>query len=116
MSLDAALKRIRTRLSHRVEARALRAQDIAIQLHETAPRGGVNYNYYGDPRSAPGEQPAIEYGTLLTAMRDEYQYDPSTLTASFVANRLHLEYGTRHIDPRPMGRMTIDQLKQEVKR
>lgn len=118
MSVQEAVARVRRRLGHRVESRALRGQDIAVELHETAPRGGENTNRYGEQRSAPGEPPAIETGQLLASMRDGYEYDPSTMTASFVTNYAVLEYGYdkdgRRLEPRPMGRQTIDKLKQEV--
>lgn len=130
LGVNGAMRLVRTRVGRRVESRALRGQDIAIQLHETAPRGGANVNRYGEPRSAPGEPPAIETGDLLESMRDGYQYDASTLTASFIANYVVQEYGydvgdrsrisdkqslaAGRMDPRPMGRLTIEQLKQEA--
>lgn len=111
-----ALARIRGKLGDRVEERGMRGHDIAVELHETAPRGGVNLNAYGQHRSAPGEPPAIEHGDLREALLNGYSYDQQSLTARFVANTVYLEYGTVHVEPRPMGRLTIEQLKQEVSR
>src|SRR5690606_41381907 len=78
------------------------------------PRGGTNLNFFGQPRSAPGEPPAIEFGELITAMHLELNVDRAAATASFVVNRVGLEFGERNVAPRPMGRMTSARLKQEV--
>lgn len=112
MSVDRAAARIHEKLADRVEARARQGQRIALDLHRNAPRGGVNLNVWGEPRSAPNEPPAIEYGDLYDAMHNGLEVDG--LTARFVVNRVLLEYGTRTIAPRPMGRMTSALLKQEV--
>lgn len=112
--VDKALARIRGKLGDRVELRGMRGHDIAVELHETAPRGGTNLNAYGQNRSAPGEPPAVEHGDLREALLNGYSFDESSLTARFVANHVLLEYGTVRMDPRPMGRLTIEQLKQEV--
>lgn len=112
--VDKALKRIRGKLGDRVEERGMRGHDIAVELHETSPRGGINLNAYGQNRSAPGEPPAVEHGDLREALLNGYSFDESGLTAKFVANTVFLEYGTVHMSPRPMGRLTVEQLKQEV--
>lgn len=114
MSVESALARIRGKLATRVEERAKRGQEIALDLHLNAPRGGVNLNRWGEPRSAPNEPPAIEYGDLYDAMFDGLEVDKGNARASFVANWTVLEYGTRNMEPRPMGRITATQLKQEV--
>lgn len=114
MSVDRAAARIHEKLAARVEARARQGQRIAIDLHENAPRGGSNLNFFGQPRSAPGEPPAIEFGELITAMHLELNVDRAAATASFVVNRVGLEWGNRNVAPRPMGRMTSALLKQEV--
>lgn len=91
-----------------------RARDIAVQLHREAPRGGSYLNRYGQARSAPGEQPAVEEGNLLRIL----EMPPTPLpdgAYSVPVNYAPLEYGTMHIAPRPMGRMTIALLEQEVK-
>ena len=114
MSVESALARIRGKLAARVEARARQGQRIAIDLHENAPRGGSNLNFFGQPRSAPGEPPAIEFGELISAISLELAVDREAATASFVVNRVGLEWGNRNVAPRPMGRMTSALLKQEV--
>lgn len=112
MSVESALKRIHGKLEARVEKRAKRGQQIALDIHKTAPRGGDNLNVWGEPRSAPNEPPAIEYGDLYDAMYDGLEVNG--VEARFVVNWQLLEYGTRFIAPRPMGRITSTQLKQEV--
>lgn len=112
--MNGAMKLIRAKLVDRVEDRTFQGADIALELHDTAPRGGTNVNAYGQQRSAPGEQPAIEHGDLREAILNGNTVDEATATGRFIANTVHLEYGTVHIAPRPMGRMTIDKLKQEV--
>lgn len=131
LGVEGAMRRIRPKLGDRVEQRAFDGRDIAVELHETAPRGGESINAHGQPRSAPGEQPAIEHGDLREVMLNEFTFDERTLTASFPVNYIVLEYGydvgarsrisdkatlsAGRLDPRPMGRMTSDKLKQEVK-
>src|SRR5690606_13062114 len=100
------------KLAARVEERAKRGQEIALDLPLNAPRGGVNLNACGEPRSAPNEPPAIEYGDLHDAMFEGLEVDGPT--GRFVVNWSRLEYGTRVIAPRPMGRITATQLKQEA--
>lgn len=114
MSVESAVARIRGKLAARVEERAKRGQEIALDLHLNAPRGGVNLNAWGEPRSAPNEPPAIEYGDLYDAMFEGLEVDKNAARASFVTNWTLLEYGTRTIAPRPMGRITATQLKQEA--
>lgn len=132
MSVESALRRARARLGSQVEARTFQARDIATQLHESAPRGGTNRNAYGQPRSAPGEQPAPEHGGLMDAILNETTIDAASLTGRTTVNYAVLEFGyevgtrsrladkqtlgMRRMEPRPMGRMTVDQLKQEAQR
>lgn len=114
MSVEKAVKRIRGKLADRVEQRARRGQEIALDLHLNAPRSGVNLNVWGEPRSAENEQPAIEYGDLYDAILNGLEVDKSNARAVFVVNRVLLEYGTRVMGPRPLGRMTSADLKREV--
>lgn len=113
-ALEAALERIRGKLADRVEQRAARGQQIALELHDNAPRSGTNKNVWGEPRSAENEAPAIEYGDLYAAILGGLTVDKANLRAAFVTNYVLLEYGTRRMGPRPMGRMTATYLKQEV--
>lgn len=115
MSRNAAADRIRQKLAERVRVRAEQAERIAARLHMTAPRGGTNLNRYGQPRSAPGEQPAVETGALLGRILNETKVDG--LRAQVTVNYAVLEYGYdangRRLAPRPMGRMTVARLKAE---
>ena len=111
---DEGVKRIHAKLAARVQQRAFQGREIAVRLHETAPRGGTNLNQFDEPRSAPGEPPAMETGALRQAMLDGLTFNDADLTAAFVANLVILEYGTIHMEARPMGHLTVDELKQEV--
>lgn len=52
-----------------LESTVSTAQDFAVDIHMTAPRGGgATLNAFGQLRSSPGEQPAVEWGGLLDAM------------------------------------------------
>lgn len=114
MSVESALKRIRGKLGDRVEERAQRGKEIALDLHLNAPRTGTNLNVWGEPRSAENEPPAIEYGDLYATILGGLDVDKANLRAAFVTNYVLLEYGTRNMGPRPMGRMTSTYLKQEA--
>src|SRR5690554_4656545 len=114
MALDDTLTRIRGKLADRVEKRTRRAQEIALNLHLSAPRGGPNINYWGEQRSAENEQPAIEFGDFYDIMSGSLVVEKEKLRAAFVSNYVILEFGTRYMGPRPMGRMTIADLKMEV--
>lgn len=122
MSKAQAAERIRAKLEARVHERTTEVAHSAAQLHMNAPRGGVNLNMYGQPRSAPGEQPAIETGELLSRilkpeygpMRGvavvnyadlEWGYDAAVAITSTAA------YGRYRVEPRPMGRMVLAELK-----
>lgn len=127
MSRQAAAARIRQKLAERVRVRAEQAERIAAQLHMNAPRGGTNLNMFGQPRSAPGEQPAVETGALLGRILNETVI--SGLRAQVTVNYKVLEYGyyvgarsrisdraeltPSRMAPRPMGRMTVARLKAE---
>lgn len=112
MSVQDAAARIRAKLNGRVQDLTTRVRDETARLHLNAPRGGVNYNRHGQPRSAPGEQPAIEDGELLFRIM---QPERSDLRGEVVVNYVVLEYGYdkdgRRLEPRPMGRMILDRLK-----
>lgn len=114
MSVEDAVARIRARVAQRVQSRLELVRDTATELHDNAPRGGSSINALGQPRSAPGEQPAIEFGDLRQALQTELQFDESQLMGSTVVNWAKLEYGEPPVLPRPMGRMTVDAVKQQV--
>lgn len=114
MALDDTLTRIRGKLADRVERRAREGQQIALNLHLNAPRSGKNINFWGEPRSAENEQPAIEFGDLYDIMSGSLEVQREQLRAAFVTNYLVLEFGNRYMGPRPMGRMTIADLHMRV--
>ena len=112
LGIDGALRLIAQKTDQRVHARAVQGSEIAVQLHMNAPRGGSNVNRYGQPRSAAGEQPAVEDGALLAALQDPPQPIPGGY--AFTVNRVQLESRTRYMAPRPLGAMTIAQLKRDA--
>lgn len=108
VSYDEAIRRGREGLTGHVTERALEGQRFAVQRHDSAPRGGVNLNMFGDRRSAPGEQPAPETGQLGRLLeRPPVVRGANTKapTASITVNYAFLENynaGAR-IAPRPIG-------------
>lgn len=112
LGVNGAMALINRTGDQHVHARAVQGSEIAVQLHANAPRGGSNVNRYGQPRSAPSEAPAVEDGTLLAALQDPPQ--PVQDGYAITVNRAQLEGGTRYVRPRPMGAMTIEQLKRNV--
>lgn len=115
MSVDSAMQKLLPQIERLTLKRALELQAIAIELHSSAPRGGVNINARGRFRSAPGEQPAPEFGGLMEAIRDTPQKmtdeagNPGFRT---VVNRVYLEKPPMiRIAPRPLGRMAAERLK-----
>lgn len=101
------------KVGNHLQKRADRMRDIAVQLHREAPRGGSNLNRWGQRRSAAGEAPAEEFGTLKQIL----DMPPSPLPDggySVPVNYAVQEYGTIHMGARPMGRMAVAILKQEV--
>lgn len=109
-----ALARVRRKYEAHITRRAYELRDITVELHVTAPRGGLNLNYFKEPRSAGGEQPAVEFGTLTNTIANSVTING--LEASVVVNRPWLEYGyykgAVRVAPRPMGRMAISRLKR----
>ena len=108
---EAAKSRILARIHEKLEARALarayELRDIVVNLHVTAPRRGPNKNAFGLLRSGanPPQAPAVEYGSLLMRISG----NPRKLPRGYriAVNRKHLEYGTRTMAPRPMGKIGI---------
>lgn len=108
-----SLQTLQAKLARRVERRAIDLQRTALRLHREAPRGGENINAFGQHRSAPGEQPAPEYGTLTSLIASGT--DPSGhLQWDVTANYKVLEHGTRHVAARPLGAMTVETVKTEI--
>gem|GEM_PF-2140252 len=116
LGVAAAVHKLTRKAEQRTYARAVQGSEIAVALHLSSPRTGPTVNRYGQLRSAPGEQPAVEEGTLLTLL----QATPTPVPGlngnghKFLVNYAVLELGTRHIAPRPLGAMTVAHLKREV--
>jgi hypothetical protein len=93
------------------EGKAESIRLTALELHESAPRGGDTLNAFGQPRSAPGEPPAREYGSLTRALNAGSQVTPRGARAP--VNYLVLErgYAPRNLEPRPLGRIALDRVK-----
>lgn len=89
-----------------------RLRDKAASLHRNAPRGGLNMNRHGQQRSAPGEAPAVEDGELLAAIEGQTESSMRVAPGVYevVVNRADLEFGTRRVAPRPLGRMALSEL------
>lgn len=51
--------------------------------------------------SAPGEAPAIDYGTLVNSIATEFPDDLRGVVYSPLPYSAYLEFGTAHIAPRP---------------
>lgn len=108
LSYDEAVRRGRESLTGHVTERALEGQRFLVRRHDSAPRGGKNFNMFGDRRSAPGEQPAPETGQLGRLLeRPPVVQGANTKapTATIIVNYAALEnynVGAR-IAPRPMG-------------
>lgn len=108
LSYDGAVRRGREGLTEHVTGLASEGQRFAVQRHDSAPRGGVNLNMFGDRRSAPGEQPAPETGNLGRLLeRPPVVQGANTkhVSATIIVNYAALENynaGAR-IAPRPIG-------------
>lgn len=100
--------------SRRASRWASTGSRIAVATHDNAPRAGRNLNRYGLRRSAPGDPPAEEEGTLLATLRGGVEADgPGRFV--FLVNYSVLETGTDTIEPRPLGRITLGKLKARAK-
>ena len=124
-------ERLKITLSQRVRRRAKQLSGIAKDLHRDAPRGGENRNKWGEKRSAPDEPPAMEDGVLFAKI-DQGVTEVAPAEATTIVNYSVLEYGytllmqpkpggsaptaggVRVLRPRPLGRLSVAQLKAEV--
>lgn len=107
------LREAREKARPHVKARAEQLSGIAKELHRNAPRSGTNLNRFGEPRSAPGEAPAMETGELFAKIDQGVTLDGTT--AQVVVNYSVLEHGTVRMKPRPLGRQASDELRKRVK-
>lgn len=98
-----------------VRKRANELSGIAKHLHRNAPRGGRNLNMFGERRSAPGEVPAMETGSLYAEIDQGVEVKP--MEATVIVNRTELEFGSdkRNIKPRPLGAIAAAEFRQRTK-
>ena len=112
-NLRRALEVIDNSATRHVRARANLLSGITKDLHRTAPRGGENVNQFGEPRSAPGEVPAMETGGLFAEIDQGVEIRPKEATV--IVNRTVLEFGTPYIRPRPLGRRASATFKERAR-
>lgn len=121
---------IRRKEHEHVNKRAKQLSGIAKDMHRSAPRGGKNTNMFGEQRSAPGEPPAMETGTLFAIIDQGITFNTPT-EAEIIVNYAALEYGytlgaRSHISdkrtykltvlkPRPLGRLTLAKFRSRIK-
>jgi hypothetical protein len=103
----------RERAFQRAEKWANLAKQVAFETHRQAPRGGVNINKFGEPRSAPGEAPAMETGRLfaiLNQQRPAREPDGYSVLVNYTVLEQGYSKGNRVLEPRPLGRITMSVL------
>lgn len=112
-----SLNNVRRKGERRAEAWAEAGSRTAAEKHDHAPRAGRNLNRFGLRRSAPGDPPAEETGQLLSILRRGPEDAPGGY--AFTVNYSVLEYGYskngRTLEPRPLGRITLSELKARAK-
>lgn len=116
MSIQSAKALVKERMRQHIAKRAQELSQIAKDLHREAPRGGKAKNYFGERRSAPQEQPATEFGGLLTLIHRGVEVEADGMEATVMVNLAVLEFGKRDktLQPRPLGRMSVNELKKRV--
>lgn len=105
-----ARRAIRDAATRHLRKRARELSGIAKDLHRTAPRGGRNLNIFGEPRSAPGEVPAMETGALFANI--DQGVEVNGLEATVIVNYRDLEFGRHRTEPRPLGEIASAEFKQ----
>lgn len=91
--------------------RAREASATALRLHLDAPRGGDTLNIFGQPRSAAQEPPAEETGMLAQRLRNGPEIEGGIARAPVNYKVLERGYAPRNLQPRPLGRITLDTIK-----
>lgn len=98
-------------------ALALMGQGHAQKSILKGPKSGAIYKRgkITHQASAPGEAPANDTGFLAANIKAEMT---EALTASIISQApysVHLEYGTRHMEPRPFLRPAGEAIKEQAK-
>lgn len=114
MSVGTARAHVKALINQHMQRRAKEFQGTVKELHRNAPRGGDNLNRYGEPRSAPGEPPAMETGTLFAKV-DQGLTREGDAHYRVQANYRVLEDGTRRLRPRPLARLALAEFKVRVR-
>jgi hypothetical protein len=110
------LNLIKRKLHEQTLKRAEQLQEIAASQHANAPRGGDALNRYGENRSAPGEPPAPETLELLSRIENGLKETPDAIQVAVNYTVLELGYqkNGRILEPRPNGRLAVEELKRQV--
>jgi hypothetical protein len=133
------IARLKDQLVTRARDRAVLANEIAVEEHQRAPRGGVTYTHHlrtltradgsrfvgpvqarASPHtaSAPGEAPARDTGGLEGRLRAGTTTTPAGARAPVNARVLEFGY-TQHpggvmMEPRPLGAIALAELRRRV--
>ena len=113
--LNAFIDKHRVKRGLHVRKRAREYAEVVKEEHRTAPRGGAGINMFGEPRSAPGEPPAMETGALFAQIDQGVDVDMAKREARVVANYAVLENGTRRMEPRPLARIALAKYRGQVR-
>lgn len=113
--LNAFIDKHRVKRGLHVRKRAREYAEVVKEEHRTAPRGGAGINMFGEPRSAPGEPPAMETGALFAQIDQGVDVDMAKREARVVANYAVLENGTRRMEPRPLARIALAKYRGRVR-
>jgi phage gpG-like protein len=89
---------MRPKISRVVRETAFLVEGV-IKESMQGPKSGRKYG--GHQASAPGEAPAIDYGTLVNSIQVEMVNDLQAIVYTNTEYAVGLELGTVHIRPRP---------------
>lgn len=113
--LNAFIEKHRVKRGLHVRKRAREYAEVVKEEHRNAPRGGAGINMFGEPRSAPGEPPAMETGALFAQIDQGLDVDMAKREARVIANYAVLENGTRRMEPRPLARIALAKYRGRVR-
>lgn len=113
--LSAFIERHRVKRGQHIRKRAREYAEVVKTEHRNAPRGGRNLNMFGEPRSAPGEPPAMETGQLFAQIDQGVDADVRKREAKVIANYRVLEDGTRRMEPRPLSRIALVKYRGQLR-
>ena len=103
---------------------AMAVNEVRSQVLETlsGQRSGRTYYVPGTHKeytaSAPGEPPAIATSDLFKSIGTSIESEPGGLVGKVGTDKIHgkmLEFGTRHIAPRPWLRISFEKVEGKVK-